>query len=405
MGAVRAGSGHSTDADGETAGQEAFAEAAADLSTEPVVAFVFASSEYDTAAVYDAVAAETDATVTGCTTAGEIVETGSYTESVAVLALAGDGIDAATGSAAYGEDERRAATAATSEALSGLGETPLATDCVASDDDGWAAYPRLVSTVFADYAGDDGAVVPGVTDVVGSGTVHGGLAADDWKYDESARVIADGIVERGLAVTAVELDVKSGVGVRHGIDATETAFEITDIVGDTITEFDGRPALDVYEDAVGPQVTSDQFRITAPFGFDGDEDEPRIYVAYDIDEDERTLSVTGGERLSAGDVGQLMDPTGDDVVGGAEQAVEAALSAAGDPDDIAAVLVHDCLCRWFFLSDTESRERELDVLRAHVGDDVPIVGWYTAGEIRSPDPLGGTFDQTMVVWVITNESF
>jgi len=404
MGAVRAGSGHSTAADGGTAGREAIEAATAELSATPTVVFVFASSEYDTTAVYDAVAAETDATVTGCTTAGEIVATGSYTESVAVLALAGDGIDAATGGAAYGDDERGAAATATSEALSGLGETPLATDAVASDDGDWASYPRLVSTVFADYAGDDEGVVPGVTDIVGSGTVHGGLAADDWKYDESARVIADSIVERGVGVTAVELDVKSGVGVRHGIEPTETTFEITGLEGDTITEFDGRPALDVYEAAVGPQVTNDQFRITAPFGFDGDGTEPRIHVAYAIDEDERTLSVTGGKRLAVGDVGRLMDPTGDDVVGGAEQAVEAALSAAGDPDDIAAVMVHDCLCRWFFLSNTEARERELDALQDYVGADVPVVGWYTAGEMRSPDPLGGTFDQTMVVWVITNES-
>jgi len=404
MGSVRAGAGHATDDDGRTAGQSALADATDALAGEPAVVYVFASSEYDTDAVFDGIERETDAVITGCTTAGEIVDTGSYTESIAVLALAGDGIDAAAAGEEYGDDVAAAARSATATALSGLGSNPIATDCVAADD-GWQSYPRLVSTVFADYEDEaTGEVVPAVGELVGSSTVHGGLAADDWKYDGSAQTIADGVYERGLAVTAVQLDVKSGVSVRHGIEPTDTSFEITGIEGDTITEFDGEPALDAYERVVGPQVTSDQFRITAPLGFDVGADEPRIHVAYDIDEAERKLSMTGGSVLSVGDVGRLMDPTGEDVVRGAEDAIEAALSAAGDPDDVAAVVVHDCLCRWFFLSNTESRERELDVLRDHVGEDVPIVGWYTAGEFRSPDTLGGSYDQTMVVWVITNES-
>jgi hypothetical protein len=404
MGSVRAGAGHATDEDGRAAGRFALADATDALAGEPAVVYVFASSEYDTDAVFDGIEQETDAVITGCTTAGEIVDTGSYTESVAVLALAGDGVDAATAGREYGDDAAAAARDATAAALSGLGSNPIVTDCV-DDDDGWQSYPRLVNTVFGDYEDEgSGDVVPAVGDLVGSATVHGGLAADDWKYDGSARVIADGVYERGLAVTAVELDVKSGVGVRHGIEPTDTTFEITGIEGDTITEFDGEPALDAYERAVGPQVTNDQFRITAPLGFDAGTDEPRIHVAYAIDEAERTLSMTGGSILSVGDVGRLMDPTGEDVVRGAEQAIEAALSAAGEPDDVAAVMVHDCLCRWFFLSNTESRERELDRLREHVGEDVPIVGWYTAGEFRSPDTLDGTYDQTMVVWVITNES-
>ena len=404
MGIVRAGVGHSTGTDESEAGREALAAAVTDLEEDPTIVYVFASSEYDTAAVFEGIDAETDAVITGTTTAGEIVNTGSHTESVAVLALAGDGIDAATAGAPYEDDVGRAAMTATETALSALEANPLTTDCVAKDGDGWSSYPRLVTSVFADYEGDTADLMPNVTDVLGSATVHGGIAADDWKYDGSARVLADEVVERGVAVTAVELDVKSGVSVRHGIEPTDTPFEITGIEGNTVTKFDGRPALDVYEETVGPQATNDQFRITAPLGFDVGEEEPRIHVAFAIDEDERTMSFTGGQRLSVGDVGRLMDPNGDDVVRGARAAIERALSAAGDPDDVAAVVVHDCLCRWFFLSNTESRERELDVLRDAVGEDVPIVGWYTAGELRSPDSLGGTFDQTMVVWVITNES-
>jgi|GEM_PF-3314928 len=404
MGTVRAGVGHSTGTDGSEAGREALAAAVTDLAGDPTLVYVFASSEFDTTAVFEAINAETDAVIAGTTTAGEIVNTSSYTESVGVLALAGDGIDAATAGAAYGDDVGAAATTATEAALSALGANPLATDCVAEDGEGWASYPRLVTSVFADYEADTADLMPNVTDVLGSATVHGGIAADDWKYDGSARVLADEVVERGVAVTAVELDVKSGVSVRHGIDPTDTSFEITAIEGDTVSEFDGRPALDAYEEIVGPQVTNDQFRITVPLGFDVGEEEPRIHVAYAIDEDERTMSFTGGQRLSVGDVGKLMDPNGDDVVRGAAGAIDTALAAAGDPDDVAAVVVHDCLCRWFFLSNTESRERELDALRDAVGDDVPIVGWYTAGELRWPDTFGGNFDQTMVVWVLTNES-
>ena len=88
MGTVRAGVGHSTGTDGSEAGREALAAAVTDLPDDPTLVYVFASSEFDTTAVFEAIDAETDAVIAGTTTAGEIVNTSSYTESVGVLANA-----------------------------------------------------------------------------------------------------------------------------------------------------------------------------------------------------------------------------------------------------------------------------------------------------------------------------
>jgi hypothetical protein len=405
MGSIEAGAGHSGATDSRAAGREATTRALPDVRTEPAIVYVFASSEYDVGAVFDSVASETDATTVGCTTAGEIVNTGSYTETVAVLALAGDGVDASVAAAEFGEDVGEAASATVSEALSGFGTDGLATNVVSDDGDGWAPHSSLVSTVFADYDADEGTIMNGITDVVGPATVHGGLAADDWKYDGSAAVVDDGaLVEHGLAVAVLDLDVKTGLSARHGIEPTDEVLTITAKEGATVREFNGRPALNVYEERVGPQVIADQFRITTPMGVDVGEDEPRIHAAHAIDEDERTMTFTSGDNLREGQSGRIMDPTGDDVIRGTEAAIQEALERAGDPDDVVAVMIHDCLCRWFFLSDTETRERELDAIRDRVDDDVPVVGWYTAGELAAPDVLDGTYNQTAVVWVITNDA-
>jgi len=42
-----------------------------------------------------------------------------------------------------------------------------------------------------------------------------------------------------------------------------------------------------------------------------------------------------------------MAPTGDAVNDGPRQAVDAAMNRTGNPDDVAAVILHDCLSRWF----------------------------------------------------------
>ena len=166
------------------------------------------------------------------------------------------------------------------------------------------------------------------------------------------------------------------MSVRHGIDPTDTSFEITAIEGDTVSEFDGRPALDAYEEIVGPQVTNDQFRITVPLGFDVGEEEPRIHVAYAIDEDERTMSFTGGQRLSVGDVGKLMDPNGDDVVRGAAGAIDTALAAAG------AILA--------YVEDTGAGVlASMTRIQAHHGDDHVTLDATTQRNLELTETMQG----------------
>jgi hypothetical protein len=98
-----------------------------------------------------------------------------------------------------------------------------------------------------------------------------------------------------------------------------------------------------------------------------------------------------------------MDASADQVLEGAKNAVDMALEDAGNPEDIAAVLVHDCACRWYFLDQDKSLEKELEKVSTRIGEDVPVVGWYTYGEIASPATLNGVRHQSLVIQVITNE--
>lgn len=405
MARVSASVGHSAESDPGVAGRSAATEALADVADERIV-YVFSSSEYDTGAVVAGVDdAVEEATVVGTTTAGEIAETDSHTESVAVLALGGDGIEAASvGVGEYGADERAAGRAAVTGALDGLGGPPLPSWVLQREAEVWRSYPRVAGTVFGTDPSDKATVLDGVLETADSTPLTGGWAADDWKFDEDERVLhGRSASSDAVAVAMLSVGVKTGVGVHHGFEPLGQELTITAVDGPAVSEFDGRPAFEVYEELFGPEVLAGQALITRPVGVDVGDDERRILTPYASDREAGTISFTGASLLDEGRTVEVMDPTAGSVIEGAEGAIDEALADAGDPDDVAAVMLHDCQCRWFFLSDGETRERELDAIRERIGPDVPIVGWYTAGEVAIPKPLRGSFDQTMVAWVITNE--
>lgn len=407
MDSIKAGVGQSTRAAPFDAGREATRRAVADVDSDETIAYVFSSSEYDPAKVLEGVGEATAATITGGTTAGEIVGTSSRTESVVVAVLGGDGIDAAVGSATYDYDigVEAAGSQSVQEALTTLDGERMAPYQVVEPDGVWETYPKLTGTVFFDYDADGAQVIEGVTDVVNPMTVSGGVAADDWKFDGSAAVFHDGdaLEDGAVSFAALDLEVKSGVAARHGYATSGEPHQITSAKGDVIYELDGRPALAVYSENFGPQVKTDQFRITRPMGVDAGGEERQILAIAGIDESDQSLRVTNSTAVEVGRRVTFMAPTGEAVIEGARQAVDAAMDRAGDPDDVAAVFLHDCLSRWFFLSDAKARDRELEVIRDRVGPDVPIVGWYTAGEVATPGALNGLYDQTIVVWILTNE--
>lgn len=402
MANLSAASGHADAEDDSVAGRRAVVAALEEVETVELV-LLFVSGRRDPTAVLSGASAATVAPIVGCTTAGEIADDDAHMGTVVALALGGDGLEVAVGvGTGIGEDERAAGTEAAREVLDGVGEEPIETTAISAVSGEWRSYPTVQLLAFGcGLAGDNQAVLAGVQDVVGSTAVVGGWAADDWSLEETY-VFADGkVLTDAIVLACLSVDVRTGTCGRHGLTETEREFTVTAAEGPWVYELDGRPALEVYRGLYGKRATNPQFLLSKPLAIDTGETEPRVREPIAVDEDSDAIEYS--EVVEEGWTVGLIDASPEQILEGVEVAVDCAMAEAGGPDDVAAVLVHDCACRWVNLTDSETRRREIESIRERVGEDTPIVGWYTYGEIVAPGSLNGVRHQNVVVQVLSNE--
>lgn len=421
MTSVRAGVGHATGEDARSAGRQAAAAAVDRLEGAPTVAYAFGSSVYDQEALLDGIDDRLDCSVVGASTAGEIAHGETHTESVVVLALGGDGIRAGTGSAPpFDEHPRRAGMDAAGEAVAELqrgdgDEGPVSVSATVQEGDRWRWYPKTLVNAFGPgLRGSQEWAVIGIQDALGWAHVAGGFAGDDWKLDRT-HVYRDGeVLTDQMVVSALDVGVKTGIGAGSGHRETEHTFTVTDVENNRIYGLDGQSPLSVYRDLYGDRVDQEQFLMTRPLGKTTGEGDPRVIQLTHVEDDDGSLlaietPIEEGDRLT------ILDTSAEAILSGVETAVDEAMVAAGDPDDIAALLVYDCHTRWYHLSTEAARNDELDVIRERVGQDVPIAGFYSYGEIATPNPLWrndpqertanrqGHHQQSIVVEVLSND--
>jgi hypothetical protein len=422
MTGVRAGVGHATGGDARAAGREAAETAVGRLEGAPTVAYAFGSSVYDQQALLAGINDRLDCSVVGGSTAGEIAHGETHTESVVVLALAGDGVRAGTGAAPpFDEHPRRSGMEAASEAAAALRESrdgesdAVSVSATVQEGDRWRWYPKTLVNAFGPgLTGSQEWAVIGVQDALGWAHVAGGFAGDDWKLDRTHVYRDEEVLDDQMVVSALDVDVKTGIGLGCGHRETEHTFTVTDVEDNRIYELDGRPPLSIYRDLYGDRVDQEQFLMTRPLGLTGGDGDPRVIQLTHVEGDDGSLlaietPIEEGDRLT------ILDTSAEAIRSGVETAVDEAMVAAGDPDDIAALLIYDCHTRWYHLSTEEARNAELDVIRERVGEDVPIAGFYSYGEIATPNPLWrddpqertanrqGHHQQSIVVEVLSNE--
>lgn len=188
------------------------------------------------------------------------------------------------------------------------------------------------------------------------------------------------------AALVVSLDVALGVGVRHGWEAIAGPFVVTRTTGNTLHQLDYRPAAEVYQACVGPQVhatlDSENFFGHAkgyPFGierFDGSllVRDPIVMQASDL--------ICVGELPEQTAVHILRgDP--DRLIQAAAQGTEAALQALTGPPG--GGLLIDCISRVLYLGDRFGEELAAVQGRLqHAGPlQHPLFGALTLGEIAN----------------------
>jgi hypothetical protein len=270
------------------------------------------------------------------------------------------------------------------------------------------AAPSLVGIfVLSDGLNVNGSeLVAGIIGAVGKQvSVTGGLAGDGAEFRET--LVGADCPPRKQVVAAVGFygtAIRIGHGSAGGWDEFGPRRQITRSRGNVLFEFDGEPALDLYERYLG----EDEARGLPGSGllfplriFDPerpDHDIVRTILA--VDHQARSMTFAGD--VPEGWTAQLMRGNFDRLAAGAAMAARQAADGVGPGrtgSDQVAILV-SCIGRRLLMG--QHTADELEAASAEFGPHIPQLGFYSYGEI-SPHRVSGVCElhnQTMTVTTI-----
>ena len=395
------GVGFSCHADSFSAGKEAAHDAIEKLDHTAKVLIVFGAMRFDHRELLAGISSVSgNVPMVGGTTAGEISSTGFSTGSVVVMALSNEELKFVTG---IGHDMSKDEAACSVELVNNiLGK-------VAFD-------PNASLLVFPNGMGGDGLkVLEGLQHSLGKDfEITGGYLGDDERFDSTFQyfngmVYKDAIV--GLMVIK-KRGFRTGIGVRSGFTSIGNSFICTSSEGNVVKEFEHTNALELYKDFLGEERAA---RLPAvcleyPFGIidhnhsSGSDAQFQLRCGLSIDQENGTISLAAS--IPEGSEVTLTIASRSDIINGAKEAAEQAKrSLAGATPQ--AIIMFSCVGRKLVLG--RRTQEEIDVVRNCLGNDVPVIGFYTYGEIGPIDQTKKELssvkfhNETIVLWVLGKE--
>lgn len=390
---TRAKSGYSDERGARSAGQSAARQALEGMSSAPDLVLVFASTNYAFPELLRGVREVTGAApLIGASTAGQFTETSGGAESVVVMAVSSDSIRFRTG---FAKGLRQSQRATVEAALSGFAEANRAARA--------QGLTHATCIVCADgLAGHGEDLVEQIHTATGMlAQVVGGAAADAAKFERTDVFHGEDSAPDALAVAMAFSRTPIGLGVSHGLTAGCDSMIVTRASDNVLYEINSRPAVRAYEDFAASlgvpftPETRDAFMITHEIGMLTPSGEHKIRAPLKVT-DEGALVLAS--EVPTGTSVTIMRGTKDGLISAAERAARAAVKNLNG-GAARAVLSFDCICRRLFLGDEYGRQ--VGAFRSVIGDDVPIVGWETYGEIAmTKNQQAGWHNSTSVLAIL-----
>lgn len=370
------GVGTSSDSNSREAGLDACKQALEKVSN-PELIIVFSSVKHNQQEMLSGVREiSKDASLIGCSTAGEITGSGVAEGSVAVMAIQSDSINFTIGKGSDLKSGVREAGAGLAKNI--LESSKEAVDCL---------------LMFTDVLNGNGAeVVRGIQDVLGENAlVIGGAAGDDFLFKQTFEYYGNDISSSSIVGASFSGDCAVGVGVRHGWCAIGAPMIATKSEGAVLKELDGRPAVSIYEDYFGKKAEElreeplAKLAITYPLGM-SIEGSDELLVRDPITVDDQG-AITCAAEIPEGAEVRLMIGSKEEAIAAAKEAAEQALSqlAGRSPK---AIIMFNCIARKKLFG--RFANDEIAAIQEVLGKDVPLIGFYTYGEIA---PIGGNREE------------
>jgi len=409
---IKASVGESLEVSELKAGKEAAEEALAGMPGEkPDFCFVFCSFKYDPSSLLEAIKEKVGPIpMIGCTTSGEITGKGIKSGSVVLLLLKSPLLRFVTAMGeGVGENPRKAGREAALRSLSLIGaDGKLAPQFLIRDEiSEFSLITPHHMIVLLDGVKADGAnVVNGFVDVLGYNfPIIGGAAGDDLNFEKTYQFCNWKVYTNSVVSVLVSSGLMSGFGVAHGLIPISRGFIVTKSEGNIVYTLDEKPAIEVYKDYIKGEeaqpLTKGKLYMLPPLGIPTIEGEYLLRQPFFLGKD--------GAIVFAGEVAQdaavrIMKGEKGDFIDAAKKALKNALLCAGKPDKVAAALIFECKGRHLVLGD--EAQTELALIKEMLGENTPIIGLHTYGEVA---PLRGTkalfHNFSLVIYVISNIKF
>ncbi|MBI4359157.1 MAG: FIST C-terminal domain-containing protein [Candidatus Nealsonbacteria bacterium] len=336
---------------------------------------VFSSVSYDQEKMISGVrSVSKEVPLVGCSDSGEITTAGPTSKRVAVMALSADNIDFVIGIGFGTDKDSHAAGVAAAKEVKEKSTKELS----------------LLMAFLDGLAENGAAVVRGFQEVLGRNLpIVGGSAGDDFLFKKTFQYYNDQIMTNAVIGIGFSGEFSFGVGVRHGWEPIGLPMKVTKAQGSKIIKVNDRPALSVYEDYFGKKAEElvkepiAKMAYTYPLGMSVEGSEELLIR--DVVIASKEGEITCAAEIPEGSEIRLMLGDPDKAILAAREAAKGALDQLGGRKP-SAVFIFDCMARCKLLGQGIRTQEEITAIQEVLGKDVPVIGFYTYGELA---PLAG----------------
>lgn len=321
-----------------------------------------------------------DAIFIGCSTAGEILDTRIYDDTVSVTAVHFDTTRVTAASVAI-ESPAESYSAGTTLARS------------------FSRHGLVHLFVLSDGLHVNGSeLVKGLSDnLPETTTLSGGLSGDGEAFGETLIVFGDEVRTKTIAAVGFYGDrLEVGCASLGGWDSFGPERLVTKSEGNVLYELDGISALDLYKRYLGDHAhLLPGSGLLFPLSIRNPEDDSSV-VRTILAVDEAAQSLTFAGDVPEGWYGRSMKANFDRLIDGATGAATNSIVHVSEHNPDLAILI-SCVGRRMVLR--QRTEEELESVRDVVGPAPALTGFYSYGEIspRTPDAKCVLHNQTMTI--------
>lgn len=324
--------------------------------------------------------------IIGCSTAGEIVSTGTRQGGFAILAIAFECTDVRTAHCT----------------LHSLKDSYSAGEALADLLKGPKLKAVFVFSPGVDANGSE--VIDGLSSSLGRGvSISGGLAADETGFKQTYTYLNGEVTNREIVAVAFYGEhVVVSCGSEGGWRPFGPARRVTKSEGNILYELDNKPALQLYKHYLGDKARQlPASGLSYPFAvLRADRTTSGVIrSALNIDHEAESIILAG--NIEQGSQVCLMHADTAALTQGAAQAAAEALRMHGGPEENGCALLVSCVGRKIVYGIDV--DEEVEAVTDSFLPETPLAGFYAYGEICSNNGTGKTelHNQTMTITYIT----